>query len=110
MGKMVVPVVSGGNINMSLLQQIIDQGMYLEGLRTTLQVVVPDHAGELQSILAILDSFKVNIQDIVHERSITSVPVGHVMILLTVNLQHKKQLDEIKEELGKRGLSCRAIH
>jgi len=47
---------------------------------------------------------------IVHERSITSVPVGHVMILLTVNLQHKKQLEAIKGELGARGLSCRVIH
>jgi len=110
MGKMVVPIVSGGNINMSLLQQIIDQGMYLEGLRTTLQVIVPDHAGELQKILAILEKLKANIQDIVHERSITSVPVGHVMVLLTVNLQHKKQLDTIKEELMKRGLSCRIVH
>jgi len=110
MGKNVVPVISGGNINMTLLQQIVDQGMYLEGLRTTIQVVVPDQAGELQKIIAIFDSLKVNIQDIVHERSITSVPIGHVMILVTINLQQKKQLDTIKEELAKRGLSCRIIH
>jgi len=110
MGKNVVPVISGGNINMSLLQQIVDQGMYLEGLRTTIQVIVPDHAGELQKIIAIFDNFKANIQDIVHERSITSVPIGHVMILVTINLQQKKQLDTIKEELTKRGLSCKVIH
>ena len=110
MGKTVVPVVSGGNINMSLLQQIIDQGMYLEGLRTTIQVIVPDQAGELKKILAIFDKLKANIQDIVHERSINSVPIGHVMILVTVNLQQKKQLDIVKEELKKRGLTCRVIH
>jgi len=110
MGKNVVPVISGGNINMSLLQQIIDQGMYLEGLRTTLQVVVPDQAGELQKIITIFDSLKANIQDIVHERSITSVPIGHVMILVTINLQQKKQLDVIKGELAKRGISCKVIH
>jgi threonine dehydratase len=110
MGKTVVPVISGGNINMSLLQQIIDQGMYLEGLRTTLQVVVPDQAGELQKVLAIFEGLKANIQDIVHERSITSVPVGHVMIMCTINLQHKKQLDTIKDELVKRRLNCRVIH
>jgi len=110
MGKNVIPVISGGNINMSLLQQIIDQGMYLEGLRTTLQVVVPDQAGELQKILSIFEKLKANIQDIVHERSITSVPVGHVMILVTINLQQKKQLDTIKEELTNRGLTCKVIH
>ena len=84
--------------------------MYLEGLRTTLQVIVPDHAGELQKIIAIFDNLKANIQDIVHERSITSVPIGHVMIMVTINLQQKKQLDTIKDELTKRGLSCRVIH
>jgi len=110
MGKTVVTVISGGNINMSLLQQIIDQGMYLEGLRTTLQVIVPDQAGELQKILAILESVKANIQDIVHERSINSVPVGHVMITVTINLQQEKQLHTIKKELEKRGLTCRIIH
>jgi len=110
MGKTVVPVISGGNVNMSLLQQIIDQGMYLEGLRTTLQVIVPDQAGELQKLLAVFDKHKTNIQDIVHERSITSVPVGHVMIVITVNLQQKKQLEMIKEELESRGLTCKVIH
>ncbi|MDR2972113.1 MAG: threonine ammonia-lyase [Bacteroidales bacterium] len=110
MGKMVVPVISGGNINMSLLQQIVEQGMCLEGLRTTIQVILPDQAGELQKIIAILDNLKVNIQDIIHERSINAVPVGHVMVLVTINLQNKKQLDTIKEELASRGLSCRVIH
>ena len=110
MGKMVVSVISGGNVNMSLLQQIIDQGMYLEGLRTTFQVLVPDQAGELKKILAILDKLKINIQDIVHERSITSVTVGHVMVLATVNLQQKKQMDTIIEEFEKRGLVYKIIH
>ena len=110
MGKTVVPVISGGNINMSLLQQIIDQGMYLEGLRTTIQVLVPDQAGELKKILAIFDNLKANIQDIVHERSIDSVPVGYVLVSVTVNLQHKKQLDIIKEELTNRELTYKVIH
>jgi threonine dehydratase len=110
MKKNVVPVISGGNINMSLLQQIIDQGMYLEGLRTTIQVVVPDQAGELKKILAIFDNLKANIQDVVHERSITSVPIGHVMIMVTINLLQKKQLDTIKEELNQQGVAFRVIH
>jgi len=110
MGKTVVPVITGGNINMSLLQQIIEQGMFLEGLRATVQVVLPDQAGELNKFLAIFDNLKANIQDIVHERSINSVPVGHVMIMVTVNLQQKKQLDTIKQELNKRGLIFKVIH
>lgn len=108
MGKNVVPVVSGGNVNMSVFQQILDQGMIQEGLRTHIQFIVPDQAGELKKVLSVLEQQKVNIQDIVHERSITSVPVGKVLISVTVNLQNKDQLDIIKNELLKKGITCSA--
>lgn len=106
MGKNVVPVVSGGNVNMSVFQQILDQGMIQEGLRTHIQFIVPDQAGELKKVLSVLEQQKVNIQDIIHERSITSVPVGKVLISVTVNLQNKDQLDIIKKELLKKGITC----
>ena len=110
LGKNVVAVVSGGNINMSLLEQIIDQGMMMEGLRTSIEVTVRDQAGELTKILSILERMKANIQDIVHERSINSVPVGHVMVTITANLQQQSQIKEIKAELSQLGLKCRIIH
>ena len=106
MGKQVVPIVSGGNVNMSLFQQIIDQGMAQEGLRTHIQFLVPDQAGELKKVLSVLEQQKVNIQDIVHERSIASVPVGKVLIIVTVNLQQKEQLEIIKQELTQKGIIC----
>ncbi|MBP1673626.1 MAG: L-threonine ammonia-lyase [Bacteroidetes bacterium] len=106
MGKVVVPVVSGGNVNMSLFQQIIDQGMIQEGLRTHIQFTVPDQAGELKKVLSVLEQQKVNIQDIIHERSITSVPVGKVLISVTVNLQNKEQLEIIKKEVLSKGITC----
>lgn len=109
MGKNVVPIVSGGNVNMSLFQQIIDQGMMQEGLRTHIQFLVPDQAGELKKVLSVLEQQKVNIQDIVHERSITSVPVGKVLIIVTVNLQQKEQLEFIKKELQNKGITCSVI-
>jgi threonine dehydratase len=109
MGKNVVPIVSGGNVNMSLFQQILDQGMMQEGLRTHIQFVVPDQAGELKKVLSVLEQLKVNIQDIVHERSITSVPVGKVLIIVTVNLQQKEQLEFIKKELQNKGITCSVI-
>lgn len=108
-GNCVVPVVSGGNVNMSLFQQILDQGMTQEGLRTHIQFIVPDQAGELKRVLSVLEQQKVNIQDIIHERSITSVPVGKVLISVTVNLQNKEQLDIIKQDLNHKGITCRNI-
>jgi threonine dehydratase len=107
--RVVVPVISGGNINMGLLQQVLEKGMMDEGLRVRIQVLIPDQAGELKSIVSILEKLRANIFDISHERSITSVPVGFVRVTVTFNLQDTKQLDTIKEELENRNMKYKIL-
>jgi len=97
--RKVVAVISGGNINMGLLQQVLEKGMMDEGMRARIQVLIPDQAGELKAIVSILERVRANIFDISHERSITAVPVGFVMVTITFNLQDTGQLDTIKQEL-----------
>ncbi|HEY9113512.1 MAG TPA: threonine ammonia-lyase [Bacteroidales bacterium] len=103
-GRKVVPIISGGNANMSILEQILDKGVMDEGLRARIQVLIPDQAGKLKAIISILEKMKANIHDIEHERSTTSVPVGYVQVTITFNLQDTKQLPTILNELENRGM------
>ncbi|MFP4064676.1 MAG: threonine ammonia-lyase [Bacteroidales bacterium] len=98
-GRNVVPVISGGNINMGILEQILEKGMMEEGLRARIAVLIPDVAGELKSIISILEKLRANINEISHERSITTVPVGYVLVTLTFNLQDSSQLLTIRKAL-----------
>ena len=98
-GRNVVPVISGGNINMGLLEQILEKGMMEEGLRARIAVLIPDVAGELKSIISILERLRANINEISHERSITTVPVGYVLVTITFSLQETAQLDAIRQTL-----------
>ncbi len=98
-GRKVVPVISGGNINMGLLEQILEKGMMEEGLRARIAVLIPDVAGELKSIITILEKLRASINDISHERSITTVPVGYVLVTITFNLRESDQLDTICKAL-----------
>lgn len=109
-GKNVVPIISGGNINMSLLEQIVEKGMMEEGLRGGLRVLIPDQAGELNKLTLLLEKLKISIQNIEHIRSINSVPVGKVLVILTINLQNQDQLNLIVEELDKKGVKAEIIH
>ncbi|MFO7874933.1 MAG: threonine ammonia-lyase [Bacteroidales bacterium] len=95
----VVAVISGGNINMGILEQILEKGMMDEGLRARIAVLIPDVAGELRSIISILENLRANINEISHERSITTVPVGFVEVTITFNLQETAQLDAIRKAL-----------
>jgi len=108
-GRKVVPIISGGNANMSILEQILDKGVMDEGLRARIQVLIPDQAGKLKSIITILDNMKASIHDIEHERSTTSVPVGHMQVTITFNLQDTTQLPTICKELEKRGMQYEVL-
>lgn len=103
-GRKVVPIISGGNANMSILEQILEKGVMDEGLRARIRVLIPDQAGRLKLIISILEKMKANIHDISHERSTTSVPVGHVQVTITFNLQDTTQLKTICNELEKFGM------
>lgn len=108
-GMNVVPVVSGGNINMQILEQIIEKGMVEEGLRACIKVIIPDQSGELKKILAIFEGLKVNIYDINHERSSSSVEVGKTLLTIKMNLQNKDQLKTIINMLKEYGLNCEVV-
>lgn len=108
-GMNVVPVISGGNINMSILEQILDKGVMDVGLRARLSVVVPDQAGMLMSVISILEKVKASIHDIYHERATTTVPVGFVQIIITFNLQDTHQLPMILGELDKKGIKYQVL-
>lgn len=103
-GKNVVPVISGGNINMSILEQILDKGVMDTGLRARISVLVPDQAGMLMSVISVLEKVRASIHDIYHERATTSVPIGYVQIIITFNLQDMLQLPSILIELDKKGI------
>ncbi len=105
----VVPVISGGNINMGLLQQVLEKGMMDEQLRARIAVVIPDVAGELKSIISILEKLRANIHEISHDRSMTTVPVGFVMATITFNLQNAEQLNTITNELRQRRMKYQVL-
>ncbi|MDD4142342.1 MAG: threonine ammonia-lyase [Bacteroidales bacterium] len=108
-GKNVVSVVSGGNINMQLLEQIVEKGMMEEGLRATLQITMPDQSGELKKLLDILQSMKANVVNILHERSNVSIPIGYVLVNISFGLQDKSHLDIIVDKIKERGLTVKII-
>jgi threonine dehydratase len=94
---------------MGLLQQVLEKGMMDEGLRVRIQVLIPDQAGELKAIVSILEKVRANIHDISHERSITSVPVGFVMVTVTFNMMDVKQLDTIRQTLDARKMKYKVL-
>ncbi|MDG6218818.1 MAG: threonine ammonia-lyase [Candidatus Thermoplasmatota archaeon] len=105
-GKNVVCVLSGGNVNLSLLDQVIEQGMMHDHLMARMSIIAPDKSKILKDIIAVLSSINANVQSIDLDRSTTSVPVGSVNILLTFQTLGLDQIMFIKDEIEKKGFHC----
>jgi len=100
--KNVVAVLSGGNVNLSLLTQIIERGMMRHKLLVKVSITALDKPKVLKDILAILSDFGANVQSISHDRCTTAVPVGFVKIVITFQTLGKEQIEMIKKEFNKK--------
>jgi threonine dehydratase len=99
--KNIVVVLSGGNINLSLLTQIIEQGMMRQKLLMKVSVTALDKPRVLKEILTILADLGANVQSIAHDRCTTTVPVGFVRIVITFQTLGKEQIEMIKQEFDR---------
>jgi len=98
----VVAVLSGGNVNLSLLTQIIERGMMRNKLLVKVSVTALDKPKVLKDLLAILADFGANVQAIAHDRCTTAVPVGYVKIIITFQTLGKEQIEMIKKEFDRK--------
>jgi threonine dehydratase len=103
-GKNVVAVLSGGNVNLSLLTQIIERGMMRNKLLVKVSITTLDKPKSLRDILTILANFGANVQSISHDRCTTAVPVGYVKIVITFQTLGREQIEKIKEEFDHQNL------
>jgi threonine dehydratase len=94
-------LLSGGNIDASLMVQVMRRGLALSGRYLVLRTRVLDRPGELAQLLDRLAGERVNVVEVEHQREPSSVPVGYTGIaltLLTRDPEHCEQLlDQMRE-------------
>ena len=98
-GKRVVLVLSGGNIDFTIIDRIIRKGLVSSGRIGIFEVTVIDHPGSLFSIAGVLASQRANILDVVHDRLAADIPFGKTRVIFTVEIRGKKHSDDILSSL-----------
>ncbi len=109
-GKNIVALLSGGNINLSLLSQIIERGMMKNKLLAKISVIANDKPKILRDILTIISNQGGNVQSISHDRGTTSVPVGYVKITLTLQTLGEEQIRIITQAFDQKNLKYQILH
>jgi len=102
-GKKVVAVISGGNIDVNILDKIIMRGLSVEGRIAQLTVRLKDRPGTLIAVLDIIKKLQVNILDIIHHRLDSTAPFGDVDVSITLETKGHAHIQEIKQALKEGG-------
>ncbi|CAH8593127.1 unnamed protein product [Schistosoma turkestanicum] len=95
-GKKVVCLLTGGNIDIPTLNRVIDKGLALEGRLCRFTVVLTDQPGSIAELSLILKENGVNIKDISYDRiwSISSILQVQVKCICEIrNFSHGIDLE-----------------
>jgi threonine dehydratase len=99
----VCAVISGGNIDLTLLERLIESGLARQGRLGLLRLRMEDRPGQLQVVLDVIARVGANVKDVRHDRAGWKVPVGAVEVEVLVELRNIHDLESLYTELTARG-------
>lgn len=109
-GKRVVIVVSGGNIDFTLIDRIIHKGLVTSGRIAVFEVTIDDLPGRLHALTGIIASRNGNILDIAHDRLASGLAIGETRVVFTVETRGPGHLRDILSAFAKQGLPARLLN
>jgi threonine dehydratase len=98
-GRHVCAIVSGGNIDVTVLGKVVDRGLVGEGRLVRLHVRVHDRPGALAEIASIFAKLKANVVEIQHERAFSHSLFCDVEVYVTLETRGPEHVTELRAAL-----------
>jgi threonine dehydratase len=102
-GKNVVMLLSGGNVDVTLISRIIERGLVKDGRMARLNVRVKDRPGALAQLTASLAESGANIVSLEHRRGHGEVWVTEAEVALTLETRGPEHVVDIARKLEEAG-------
>ncbi len=102
-GKKVAVVLSGGNMDVTLLSVIIEKGLLKSGRKMNITVTLIDKPGSLMRFTQILQELNANIVHISYDRTSISLDYGDANVTVHMETKGDEHQQEIRRILKKEG-------
>lgn len=102
-GKNVAVVLSGGNMDVTLLSVIIEKGLLKSGRKMKLTVTLVDKPGSLMRFTEILQELNANIVHIAYDRTSISLDYGDANVTVHMETKGESHQEEIRTALKSEG-------
>lgn len=104
-GKKTICLVSGGNIDVTILSRVINRGLVKSGRSYVLTVELADRPGELVGVTSILARTGANIISVHHERAGKTHDINACYLQVVLETRNQEHIDDIRQELMSAGYS-----
>ncbi len=98
-GKKVVCVLSGGNIDVTILSRVIKRGLLMSGRTCQLMIELADKPGQLKNVSRIIADLGGNVISVHHERANEGSDVNGCYLRIMLETRNYEHIDAIKKAL-----------
>lgn len=98
-GKNTICLVSGGNIDVNILDRVIKRGLLTSGRSYMLTVELIDKPGQLLNISKIIAEKGGNVIGVHHERANATMDINGCFLRINMETRNFQQIEEIKKAL-----------
>lgn len=102
-GKRVCCLLSGGNIDVTILSRVINRGLQMSGRLADLTIELLDKPGQLQGVSEIISNMGGNVVSVSHDRAELNSDINACYLRISMETRNQAHVDEIKTELVKNG-------
>ena len=106
----VVALLSGGNIDPTLLISVMRHGLTLAGRYLVLRTRLVDRPGELIKLLSLVAEERGNVVAVEHHREGMDLPVTESEVELTLAMRGREHCDELVAALERAGYRAERLH
>ena len=102
-GKKTVCLVSGGNIDVTILSRVINRGLLKSGRSYVLTVELMDRPGQLVGVTSIIARMGANVISVHHDRAGKATDINACYLQVVIETRNQEHIEKIKEELNRSG-------
>ena len=107
-GKKTVCIVSGGNIDVTLLNRVINRGLLKSGRLCSIEIELEDEPGQLVEVSSCIARVGGNVTGVHYDRMSIMKKVSQCILKIDIETKNHEHIEQIKQELQKHGFTLYA--
>lgn len=104
-GKNVVCILSGGNIDVTILSKVIERGLLKAGRSDTLAIQLEDRPGQLAKVSKLLASLNANVVSVFYDKASEGSNITDCVLRINIETRDAEHIREVHQALAENGFS-----